>query len=102
MHHELAERAHDQEREHAAHEVHERERGPRVLQAAAGAEEQPRADRAAHRDHLHVPGFQLLRIAGFVRREQRIRVGVTRMARIGAAGRVGRALAGVLHEVSPM
>lgn len=83
MHHEFAERAQDQERERAAHEIDDRERRPGGLQPGAGPEEQPRADCPADRDHLHLSIAEGLVIAGFVRFEPAAFVGFSGCRRFG-------------------
>ena len=63
----LAEGPDDEEGEDAADEVGECERRARVVQAAAGSQEESGADRAADGDHVDVTGLEVLAVAGVAR-----------------------------------
>ncbi|VTN08733.1 Uncharacterised protein [Raoultella terrigena] len=69
MQHQFAQRAEDKEGEQAADQIHQGQRGPRHLQARAGAEEQTGTDCAADGDHLHLAVAHCLVVTRFLRVE---------------------------------
>jgi hypothetical protein len=66
---EFAQGAEDQEREESADRVGDDQGRAGGVEAAAGAQEQAGADRAADRDHLDLPGLQILVVALVLRVE---------------------------------